>query len=131
MPLDGSKNSRKGLRFALVLAKQSRSSIIGLNVCSIPNYLKIPPIVRSKLKQKSKKIIIQAERISQKNYVPFSGIIKDGNNVGNTIIAFSQRNKIDLIVLGSRGPDPEFEIFLGSVANHVVNKSKIPVTIVK
>jgi nucleotide-binding universal stress UspA family protein len=36
-----------------------------------------------------------------------------------------------MIVIGSHGPDPELEIFLGSVANHVIHKSKIPVTIVK
>jgi nucleotide-binding universal stress UspA family protein len=36
-----------------------------------------------------------------------------------------------MIIIGSRGPDSEYEIFLGSVANYVVSKSKIPVTVVK
>jgi nucleotide-binding universal stress UspA family protein len=36
-----------------------------------------------------------------------------------------------MIIIGSRGPDPEIEMFLGSVANYVVNKSKVPVTVVK
>ena len=38
---------------------------------------------------------------------------------------------IDMIVIGSGGPDPELGVFLGSVANHITNKSKIPVTVVK
>jgi nucleotide-binding universal stress UspA family protein len=36
-----------------------------------------------------------------------------------------------MIIIGSRGPDPEYKIFLGSVANYVVNGSKISVTVVK
>jgi len=36
-----------------------------------------------------------------------------------------------MIIIGSRGPDPEYEIFLASVAYEVVSKSKIPVTVVK
>jgi len=130
VPLDGSKNSLRGLKFALIVAKQSGSSIIGLNIYSIPMYIKTLSI-RNKIKQKSKEIILQAEKISQKNQVPFSGLIKINNNVGSTIISFAESHKVDMIVIGSRGPDPEFEIFLGSVSNHVINKSKIPVTVVK
>lgn len=94
-------------------------------------HMKISSVVRNKAKQKSKEVIMQAEKMSQKTHVPFSGMIKVSNNVGNAIIEFAKSHKIDMIVLCSRGPDPEFEIFLGSVSNHVVNKSKIPVTIVK
>ena len=130
VPLDGSKNSLRGLKFALIIAKQSGSSIIGLNVYSIPMYVKTLSI-RNKIKQKSKEIILHAENMSQINQVSFSGVIKINNNVGNTIISFAESRKVDMIILGSRGPDPEFEIFLGSVSNHVINKSKIPVTVVK
>lgn len=130
VPLDGSKNSLRGLSFALVVAKQSGSSIIGLNVYSIPLYMKTSS-VRNKIKQKSKEIILQAEKISKKSRVSFSGMVKVNNNVGKTIITFAESHKVDMIVLGSRGPDPEFEIFLGSISNHVINKSNIPVTIVK
>jgi len=58
-------------------------------------------------------------------------MIKINNNVGSTIISFAESHKVDMIVVDSRGPDPEFEIFLRSVSNHVINKSKIPVTVVK
>lgn len=126
VPLDGSKNCLRGLKFALDIAKQSHSSVIGLNVYSSSRFTKI-----SILKQKSKNIIKQAELISKKADVPFSGVIKDNTNVGKTIITFSKSHDIDLIIIGSRGPDPHIEMFLGSVANHVVNKSKIPIMIVK
>lgn len=51
--------------------------------------------------------------------------------MGNTIITFAEKHGMDMIVIGSKGPNLELEMLLGSVANYVVNKSKIPVTVVK
>jgi nucleotide-binding universal stress UspA family protein len=131
VPLDGSKNSLRGLKFALILAKQSGSSVIGLNVFSLPIFLKTLPIVMHKKEQKSKEIIKQAKLIAKKANVSFTGMTKVSSNIGKTIVTFSKNRKVDMIIIGSRGPDPEIEMFLGSVANYVVNKSKIPVTVVK
>lgn len=130
VPLDGSKNSFRGLKFAINLAKQSQMSIFGLNVSSLPFFLKNKEIMDNK-KKKGEQIIHKAKILSQKEKVPFRGKIKFGDNIGKEIISFSENNKIDLIVIGSRGPDPEMELFLGSVANYVMNKSKIPVTVIK
>ena len=130
VPLDGSKNSLRGLKFALNLAKQSGSSIIGLHVSSLPFFLKTPSIIAQK-NIKSKKIISQAIILSQKEKIPFKAEIKQSDNIGRTIVGFAETNKIDLIVIGSRGPDPVLELFLGSVANYVLNKSKIPITVIK
>lgn len=131
VPLDGSKNSVRGLEFALVIAKQSGSSVIGLNVLPIPIFIKNSPIVMHKTRQKSNDILKQADVMSQKANVLFSGITKVSNNIGKTIVSYAQSNKANMIIIGSRGTDPEFGLFLGSIANYVVNKSKIPVTIVK
>ena len=126
VPLDGSTNSLRGLKFALKISKQSSLSIIGLNVISPLIIEKIPSV-----KENSKDVIRQAELISQKINVPFLGMTKISNNVGKTIITFAENHKVDMIIIGSRGPDPYHEIFLGSVANYLVNKSKIPITVVK
>ncbi len=114
------------MKFALGIAKQSDSSIIGLNVHSHSMFVKT-----SIVKQKSQEIIQQAKQTSQKVKVPFLGVIKVSDNVGRMIITFAKSHKVDMIIIGSRGPDPYHEVFLGSVANYLVNKSKIPVTIVK
>ena len=39
--------------------------------------------------------------------------------------------KIDLIIMGARGRGSVKAAFMGSVSNHVLNKSKIPVLVVK
>ena len=131
VPLDGSKNSLRGFQFAVGIAVQSESSIVGLHVTSIPIDIEILPNVRKKIIKKSEEIIKKAELIAKKNNISFTGIIKDSNNVGNTIVAFAKKNKTDLIIIGSHGPDPEIEMFFGSVAYYILNKSKIPVAVVK
>lgn len=83
--MDGSKNSLRGLKFALILAKQSGSSVLGLNICSLPMFSKTSPIIIRKKDQTSKEIIKQAELISQKANVPFRGIIKVSSNIRKTI----------------------------------------------
>ena len=131
VPLDGSKNSIRGLKFALVIAYQSGSSVIGLNVDSHPTFIDTMFAVKRKTGQISKKIITEAESMSKKQNISFTGMIKVGNNIGKTIVTYAESHDVDLIVMGSRGPDPEIELFFGSVANYVIHKSKIPVTIVK
>ena len=131
MPLDGSKSSLRGAKFAAGIANQSNSSIIGLNIISSTIFVKPSSALRNQTRLKSKEIIKQAETIIKKDNVPFRGMIKVSTNIGKTIVSFAEDNKIDMIVIGSRGPDSEHELFLGSVANYVVIKSKIPVTIIK
>jgi nucleotide-binding universal stress UspA family protein len=43
----------------------------------------------------------------------------------------AKKKGFDIIVIGSRGESGLKEIFLGSVANAVVHKSKIPVLVIK
>jgi len=131
VPLDGSNTSLRGLEFASTLAQQSGLSIMGLNIYSFPTFVKNSSAVKSKIIHNSEEILKNAQLILQKNNVSFTGMSKLDKNIGKAIVTFANSNKIDLIVIGSHGPDPEFEIFLGSVANYVINKSKIPVTIIK
>ena len=116
---------------ALAFAKPIGSTIIGLNVFSLPSIITVSLDMKNKIRKKSEEVIKQAEAVSQKANVSFTGITKTGDNIGNTIITFAEKHGVDMLVIGSRGPDSEADIFLGSVANYVVNKSKIPVTIVK
>ena len=50
---------------------------------------------------------------------------------GNKIPEVAKIEKIDLIIMGSRGVTAFAGLFLGSVAHQVLNKSDCPVFIVK
>ena len=131
VPLDGSDNSLRGLKFAMQLSKQADLSIVGLNVYSLPKYLKSSWNIRNKFRQISSDIINQAEIITRKNGIKFTGVSMAKENIGKTVVDFAYKQHVDLIVIGSRGVDSEIEMFLGSTANYVMNKSKTPVVIIK
>ena len=65
--------------------------------------------------------------------VSFEGIIIAGYNAGNDLTSFvnNKKNKIEQIVIGSRGTGFPKGTFFGSVSNFVLHKAKMTVTIVK
>ena len=133
VPLDGSKISQKGLRLALTLAKSLDAEITGINVIRFSNGFQFP--VSSEIKQihvkNAEKIILEAQKTAKKEEIPFVGKIIKDSNIGNAIVKFAKNKKINFIIIGSRGPYPGSETFLGSVANYVLHKTNIPVTVVK
>ncbi len=142
VPLDGSKNSLRALKESINLSRFTNSQIIGIYV--IPEDISALPFIeilqplstlhpvgfQKRISRYGAKIMSTAKEISQKNKIKFSGKILEGNP-GYDIVKFSKTNKIDLIVIGSRGKGPTKEIFLGSVSNYVVHKAKCPVMIIK
>ncbi|HKU33473.1 MAG TPA: universal stress protein, partial [Candidatus Nitrosotalea sp.] len=76
------------------------------------------------------KFMAEAKKISAQNGIVFNEKILYGNDSWE-ITEFAASKKFDLIVIGSRGLGALKEAFLGSVANTVVHKSKIPVLVVK
>jgi len=133
VPLDGSKSSLRGLKLASSIAKPVDAKIIGINVVRYSLGFQFP--VSSEIKQKqfrgAEAIIMEAKKSLKKDRISFIGKILKGENIGKTINDFLKDKKFDLIIIGSRGPDPSSEVFLGSVSNYLLHKSKIPITIVK
>ncbi len=79
-----------------------------------------------------KKNLAKAKKNAEKKGVTLQEKILEGNP-GELISNFANqsRNKVDLIVMGSRGRGGLKEVFLGSVSNHVMHKSKVPMMIIK
>lgn len=129
VPLDGSAHSKKALALAISLSEGKQVTITGMHV------IRIPAVFTNKIKklarQNAVKIIATASTISKRAKIPFKAKINSNGYAGKELVRFAHENKFDLIIMGSRGPHPTAEMFLGSVANYVLTKSKIPVLIVK
>ncbi|WKT58663.1 universal stress protein [Candidatus Nitrosotenuis chungbukensis] len=80
----------------------------------------------------ARKILEKAKNLVKQNSIEFSQVINFGN-AGYNIVKYvkNKANKVDLIVIGSRGRGTIKEIFLGSTSNYVLHKSPVPVTVVK
>ncbi|MDH2907283.1 MAG: universal stress protein [Candidatus Nitrosotalea sp.] len=132
VPMDGSKGSFHALDEAICLARQFGAQITGLYVLHVaydsPDLIYVQE-TQNRLK-KVEKFLENAKKQVMKNKIVFTKEILFGQE-SKKIIDFAQKEKFDLIVIGSRGLGPIKRMILGSVANSVVNKSKIPVLVVK
>lgn len=133
-PLDGSKNSIRGLDMAIHIARQSQGTIVGLAVKSVPGIYAIHPLGFLDFNSTSevKKILSDAKLRAAKKGIKLIGKAISGDP-GYDIARFvnNSKNGIDLVVIGARGRSSAKEIFLGSVSNYVLHKSKKPVLVVK
>ena len=132
VPLDGSQNSFRGLDKAIYFARQCGATLTGLYVSQKPSrygFDTIEDLDSSKRKQIDM-LLEKAKNTAAKNGVDLSGEIIHGS-VKKDILDFANRWNYELIVIGSKGAGSSDESYLGSVANHILHTSKIPVLVVK
>ena len=144
VPLDGSRNSYRGLDEAISLVRQctrwirsgKMASIIGIYVKDVPGVYALHPIgfigFHSIFEKEGKRVIARARTKCAEKGVTFHGKILGGDPPYDIVrFAHNNRNGISMIVIGARGRGTLKGIFLGSVSNYVIHKSKIPVLVVK
>ena len=132
VPLDGSANSMRGLDKAIAIANASGAEITGFYVFHLPMTagIKYTKKMKDAAQDKAVKAIGPAMRKAQKAGATFK-YKTGGGNTGDEIIKAAEKGKFDLIVIGARGLSGTKSAFLGSVSNHVMHQSKIPVMVVK
>ena len=134
VPLDGSKNSIRGLDMAIHIARQSQGTISALTVKTVPGIYALHPLgfLGINSGEEAKKIIESAKVRAAKRGIKLTAKALAGDP-GYDIARFANnaKNKIDLVVIGARGRSSAKEMFLGSTSNYVLHKSKKPVLIVK
>ena len=133
VPLDGSKNSRRGLETAITLARSCGATITGIYSIYAPPHSEFKGVgsVEKAFNVKIKKWMDEAKTLAAQNGIVFTNKIVRGEIGYNIIKAAHGKTKFDMIVMGSRGRSTTKEIFFGSVSNYVVHTSKIPVVILK
>ena len=136
VPLDGSDNSFRALDAAISLAKGLGAKITAIYSVSIFPSIETQVVdpIKCQIEERkyAEQVLAKAEKLSKENNVYFTKIV-DYGTPGYTIVKFikNKSNKIDLVVIGSRGRSSIKEVFLGSVSNYVLHKSPVPVMIVK
>jgi len=130
---DGSKHSEKGLDIAISLAKGNNRSIVGLFVKphSVDS-LRYGDAFSGHHDEIGRKSFQSLRKKCEKNNVKFSTEVRTGD-VKTTIekLANDTHMNLDMIIIGSRGRGSVKGALLGSVSKYVLDKSKIPVLIVK
>lgn len=128
VPLDGSKNSWRGLESAIYHAKKHKAV---LNVIHVLHHTpkNLSNKSRMTLQSTIESLMNSAKKLADKNGIKFKRDVLTGDP-RYEIVRYVDSHPIDLIVMGARGHSLK-KIFLGSVSKYVVQRSKIPVLVVK
>jgi nucleotide-binding universal stress UspA family protein len=135
---DGSEASMDAADYAILTARKYNSELIALHVIlsDVTLFGSVPPNHINEIKQEAQMYL---DKIKEKSY-------EDGNNNKKVqlrtelitsisaidgIVAFAEKENIDLIVIGTRGRSGFKKLLLGSVASGVVTYAHCPVMVVK
>jgi nucleotide-binding universal stress UspA family protein len=142
--VDGSEFSMKAADYALMLAEQNDAHVIALNVIvsylgyarSAPAFGLVAPSAINDLIEKSKqeaqgRFDDIGKKAAEKGVKLLSDIIVSPTSVVPAIVDYEDRNKVDLIVVGTRGRSGFTKLLLGSVASGVVTYASCPVMVIK
>jgi nucleotide-binding universal stress UspA family protein len=135
VPIDFSDCSKKGLEYALPLAKEHQAALTLLYV--------VPPVygagefeavdyaqLEGSMKDGGAKGLAQLAAEALRNEVPADTLVRIGSPALE-IVETARNIPADLIVISTHGRTGLKHVFLGSVAEHVVQRAPCPVLVVR
>ena len=134
---DSSAFSNRAFKKTLDFAESGKSKITivtvvtGIYQPSIGFSIKYAGNVLEDHRKLIKKAFERLKPMANKRGIKLSLTILHNPSVSNAILNYVNSHKYDLIVIGSHGRTGLKKAILGSVANEVSNKAKIPVMVVK
>jgi nucleotide-binding universal stress UspA family protein len=138
VPVEGSKYSMEGIKVA---ANYAKSNNAGIYIMTVTPYvadveLELSAVERDRLLESMKKrgedVLEKAVNLLKSfgaNYI--RTVLASSTSPAEEIVNFAGSEKIDLIVIGSKGMGATERFFLGSVTSKVVRYSPCCVYVVK
>jgi nucleotide-binding universal stress UspA family protein len=133
--VEGSQPSLRAAEYALRLASSTGSKVTALYVILVPQY--IDDITKTRLRHvltaRGDKVLAKIRKMARESKVSVATkILETDTSIVSTICAFSEQERVDLIVLGVRtDTSPVARLMLGSVATGVANNALCPVLVVR
>ena len=133
--VDGSEVSYRALDAALFLSEKLGSKITAIHVMeNVPTvYIESQKVLDELLearKNESQKILDECSLIATKKGITLTTNLLEGDPA-STILEFSQSEKYDVIIIGSRGMGKFKELILGSVSSKVIHHSSCPILLIR
>jgi nucleotide-binding universal stress UspA family protein len=145
--LDQSEQSNNIMRYGKTIASRYKANMILLHVLSSEiryeedtinegrnNILPSPPLVKSTeaaYLQAYKWLESMGQNARNTNINTKIEVLVALNSVSHEILTYIEKNKIDLIVLGTKGKTGAERVLLGSVASHIITHAQCPVLVVR
>jgi len=133
LPFDGSEFSKKALKIACQLSKIDNAGINAVYV--IPRYEEMVEFfmtgsIKESLMKESQKIIDTAVKIAEEQGVSIKTEILEGH-AGDKIIEASDKQKNNLIVIGTHGWRGINKAIMGSISERILINATCPVLLVR
>jgi nucleotide-binding universal stress UspA family protein len=136
--VDGSQYSSRALGVAVGIAKQANSELIILHVRELPVSLANGDVeVQTQMaeeasRKEAEKMLDDAATAATKEGVKTRKVMKEHlESVVKTIVEFSEKEDVDLIVVGTRGLGGFKRLVLGSVATGLVHYAHCSVLVAR
>lgn len=135
IPTDGSRGSDKAVAYAIARAREAKAEAHILHVVPPAAYDDLESAaVRGDIatirREANQRILADAANQFKAEGIPCASHLMDGL-AAETILRFAETQKIDEIIMGSRGLGAIGNFLLGSVSSKVAHLAAIPVTLVK
>ena len=136
VPVDGSENSFRALDHAIFLStkiQEAQTTVMYIIEDQPSLYIYSPKTmekVRADYKRESTKILERCKEMANKSGINIHTVLFEGDPASK-IIGYSEMEKFDIIIMGSRGMGKFKEVILGSVSNKVLHHAKCSVMLVR
>lgn len=139
--IDGSKPSMDASIQAIDLAKKFEAELIAIHVID-PRYSHLETALSPRPGRLKEAVMFAMEKgkqnlekvkhnATEKNVRVNTDIIVGKTSVANEIVEYAEKDRINIIIIGSRGISGFKRMLLGSVASGVVTYAHCPVFVVK
>ena len=133
VPVDGSDYSMRAAKYAAELAKLMSGEIVLMHCHkSFPVVLGEPHFQNAinKIMEKSNKLVEPYRKLFQETGTSFIERILEGP-AANAICEVAKLEKLDMIIIGSRGRNKLEGLLLGSCTQRVLNMAPCPVLVIR
>lgn len=116
---DASMQSKKAVNEAITIAK------------NFSGFIKVINVYGRGMREKAETSVIEVKETMKRENVAYDVELIQGSNPAKTLEITAEKEKFDLIVIGSRGLGNTVSMLLGSVSRAVVSNANCNVLVVK
>jgi nucleotide-binding universal stress UspA family protein len=138
VPVDGSKYSLEALKVAIDCAKSKNAEVTVISVAPDAGGVDLEisasarERVNERIERQAASVIKEAcDVVAKESIKADCKVVITFSSIADAILSTAEKDKADLIIMGSRGLSPSSRFKMGSVASQVVKYSDCSVYVVK